>query len=244
MALILLNPGAPQLGQFDALDAQLTSFKGGEIATWGSVSTVAGVDLAAADVINDGYMPVGGTPVRPVVKLCPDGYTKPTFLTDDGTVGYGTLFGTVVGGTVGQTSYGPLSTVPASAVLGPHTALGSGKITLWDKPGLYGVTLDAVDTTSGGLIPTNSGLTVGSNLSYTSAGLLTPAGSHAVAGLNGTHPIVGRLASFETNGSVVTTPQSLVAALNSPSGSVSSLAVEKFYMAVFWFSGAGSSEYL
>lgn len=243
MALILLNPGVQPLGQFDGYDSQLTSFKGGEIATWGSVATTAGVDLAAADVLGDGYVP-SSSAVRPVVKLCPDGYTKPTFLTDDGTVGYGTLFGTVVGGTAGQTSYGPLSTVPASAVLGPHTATGSGKITLWDKPGLYGVTLDAVDTTAGGLIPGNTALTVGSNLSYTSAGLLTPAGSHAVAGLSGTHPIVGRLASFETNGSLVNTPQTLVAALNSPSGSVSSFAPEKFYMAVFWFSGAGSSEYL
>ena len=61
-------------------------------------------------------------------------------------LGYGTLFGAVVGGTVGQQVNGP--TTFTGAILGPHTSTGSGKTTCWDKPGLYAVSLDAVDTTS------------------------------------------------------------------------------------------------
>ena len=76
----------------------------------------------------------------------------PFYLTDDGTAsngsppssGYGTLFGSLVGGNVGQV-------VTGGTLLGPHTAAGSGKITLWMNPGLYGVSLDALDVTN--LVP-------------------------------------------------------------------------------------------
>lgn len=227
MALILKNPGSPPLGQFDCLDGYVSTVKGGEVMTWFGVQW-SGSDEAAADVTDDGY--VGTTSkTRPALVFAYSSTNAPLFLSDDGIAHYGTLLGAVVGGTVGQQSNGPNSYT--GAVLGPSSALGSGKVTVWDKQGLYGVTLDAVD--SANLKPTNSALTVGSALGYTSAGLLTPAA-------NGVGTVVGYLSEFQTNQSFVTTQQFMISALNSPSGNVSSLQQETFYQAEFWFIGASA----
>lgn len=224
MALKLLNPGANPLGTFDGLDAEVTAVKGGEIATL--VGSVVGADNAAKDADgSDGY--VGTTThYRPVATTTLSSGDRPLFLVDDGTSGYGTLFGTVVGGTVGQVATG-------GTVLGPHTATGSGKLTLWDKPGLYAVTLDAVDTNaSTGLVPTNSSLTVGDPVYATSAGLLTPTSGSAFEVV-----VVARFIEFTTDRNLVTTPKQLVSAVNSPSGSLGSTltftqAVIHFYPTV------------
>jgi len=135
-------------------------------------------------------------------------------LADDGVAGYGTLFGSVVGGTAGQAT---------GSALGPHTAVGSGKITCWHLPGVFAVSLDACDTDSVvGLQPTNTTLTTGAALTYTSTGTLTPVASgNGVGGA----PVVGRFIEFETNGSLVTTPSRLV----------SSLSTRSFSYAVFHF---------
>ena len=221
MALKLLQPGIQPLGQFDGYDPETLTFLGGEVCTLIGIATGPS-DLHAAD-IDDGYT---GTVVqtRPAVsKNLVDGM-RLLFLADDGTSGYGTLFGQVVGGTVGQV-------VAGGAVLGPHTATGSGKITLWDKPGLYAVTLDAVDTTAGtGLVPDNAGLSVADPLYATVAGLLTPDVGSAFDGL-----VVARFVEFTTNGSLVNTPVNLVAALNSPSGSLGAPAQLRFTEAVIHF---------
>lgn len=235
MALVLHNPGANPLGQFDGYTGETLNFKGGEICTWAAMPFPA---TGAADVDNDGYVPNTGFGKEvPGVSRSATSLTstaRPLFLSDDGITYYGTLFGAVVGGSVGTQVNGPNSFT--GAVLGPHTATGSGKVTVWDKPGLYGTTLDAVDTAAGGLIPNSTtSLTVGTPITYTSTGLLTPVASgNGVAGA----PVVARLASFETNGSLVTTPTSLVSALNSPSGSVTSLTQLKFYQVVYWYAGA------
>ena len=245
MALILLQPGTQPLGQFDGYTGETLNFKGGEICTWAGypwgVSGATSLSPAgAADVPNDGYVNSAtlGKMVPAVSRALLTSSSKPLFLSDDGIVGYGTLFGAVVGGSVGQQVNGP--NTYTGALLGPHTATGSGKVTCWDKQGLYGVTLDAVDTAATGLVPTNTALAVGTGITFVpggaNGGQLTPLGSTNAAG-NTT--VVGRLASFETNGSLVTTPGSLVAALNSPSGDVSSLKPNNFYMCVFWFAGAG-----
>jgi hypothetical protein len=258
--LKLLQPGTQPLGQFDVRDAELTSFKGGEICAFASVPTslqpgvtTAGLDEAAYDVF-DGYVQAtAGVYTRPAVSknwgAAPAGgvtfptaaslvaATRPVFLADDGLLGYGTLFGEVVGGTVGQQVNGP--TTYTGAILGPNTATGSGKMTLWDKPGLYAVSLDAVDTTaSTGLQPTNLTLTVGAPLSFTAAsagangGLLTPVtgGSPILATF-----VVANFIEFNTNGSLVTTPNYLVAALNSPSGNVASNTSRNFQFATIAF---------
>lgn len=219
MALKLLQSGIQPLGQFDALDAQTTTVLGGEVASFTYVSITPGVDRAAADVVLDGYVAAANTRPAATTTLVPD--MRPLFLVDEGTSGYGTLFGEVVGGTTGKLIGG--------AVLGPHTATGSGKWTLWDKPGLYAVTLDAVDTTiNSGLVPTNPALVGGDVLYATTAGLLTPnvvAAFEAVA--------VGRFIEFAPNASLVTTPASLTQALNSPTGSPALGA--QFDVAIFHF---------
>lgn len=225
MALVLQNNNGMPYGQFDGKDADMaTGFKGGEVCTLGAVVNTPATDLAAQDVFQDGYVGTS-TKNRPAVTFQLASGSRPLFLSDDGIANYGTLFGTVVGGTAGQVTTG--------AVLGPNSSTGSGKVTLWNNPGLYGVTLDAVDTAADGLIPTSStALTVGTTLTYTATGKLTPT---AASGAVGSAPVVARLVEFATNGSLVTTPQNLVAALNSPSGGVSSLQQMKFYMAViFW----------
>jgi hypothetical protein len=261
MSLKLLQPGTEPLGQFDVRDAELTSFKGGEVCAFAAVPTntqpgvtTAGLDQAAYDVF-DGYVQeTAGIYMRPAVSKnwvasnsalpavqFPNytslaAATRPVFLADDGILGYGTLFGAVVGGTVGQQVNGP--NTYTGAILGPNTATGSGKMTLWDKPGLYAVSLDAVDTTaSTGLVPTNLTLTVGTQLSFTSGsfglggGLLTPVGGNPALATY----VVGTFIEFNTNGSLVTTPNYLVAALNSPSGNVSSVTNRNFQFATIAF---------
>ena len=232
MSLRPLNTNDRPLGQFDGLDTEYLSLKGGEVITFSSVLNTSATDEAAKDVF-DGYVDPSGSQKRPVVTKTLVGTSRPLMLADEGINGYGTLFGVVVGGIAGQTAFGPNSTVPASAKLGPHTAAGSGKVTCWGQPGLYAVSLDAVDTAaSTGLQPTNTTLDVGSAISFTSAGLLTPnVGGSKVSGA----PVVATLISFDTNQSLVTTPNSLVSALNSPSGSVSSSGLGSFQFVTFWF---------
>lgn len=247
MALKLLQPGIQPLGQFDGLDSEVLTLKGGEVVTLAPVTTSgqpgvsgSGNDAAAFDVF-DGYVNVAGTFKRPAVtKTIPsNAVTRPLFLSDDGIAGYGTLFGAVVGGTVGQQVNNPSSYTYTGALLGPHTSTGSGKTTCWDKPGLYAVSLDAVDTTaSTGLVPTNTanGLNVGSALYTTVGGLLTPNAAVSAGGASlGSGPVVGRFVEFNTNQALVTTPNYLVAALNSPSGNVSSVQPRAFQFATFYF---------
>lgn len=221
MSLKILNPGVQPLGLFDVIDSELTSIKGGEVVTLTSVVNTAATDKAAADVF-DGYTLPSSVQKRPAVTKTLASGKRPLMLADDGISGYGTLFGTVVGGTVGQV-------VNGGAVLGPHTSTGSGKLTCWDKPGLYAVSLDAVDTTtSTGLVTNNTSLDSGSALYATTAGLLTPNSGAAFESV-----VVGRFVSFDTNGSLVTTPNKLVAALNSPTGSAET--TRQFAFATFFF---------
>lgn len=222
MALKLLQPGTQPLGQFDGLDSFVASVKGGEVVTLKS-SLLSANDKAAKDSF-DGYtLLAADAPRRPLVSPAgtSDGYARPLMLADDGVAGYGTLFGSVVGGTVGQV-------VTGGAVLGPNTATGSGKITCWEKPGLYAVSLDAVDTQTGGLLPTNTNLDTGAALSFINGGLLTPSTSaNAVAGSGPSgKALVGRFVDFETNGSLVTTPNNLASAL---------AGVRTFSFATFYF---------
>jgi hypothetical protein len=234
MALKLLQPGIQPLGQYDGLDSEVLLLKGGEVVTFSTVLATSATDKAASDAF-DGYtlggLGSGAAVSRTVITktLTGSGATavRPLMLADEGIAGYGTLFGTVVGGTVGQSVSG--------AVLGPSTATGSGKVTCWDKPGLYAVSLDACDTTSlTGLNPNNTTIKAGKPLYATAAGLLTP-NSALSFGASATADIVGRFVEFETNGSLVNTPNKLVAALNSPSGAQSSVGLGSFAFAVFHF---------
>lgn len=139
MALFILQPGAQPLGQFDLKDSDLSSLVGGLIGTWGEGSrTNTATETAAADVL-DGYtadeVSQGtNTAQRPVMQIAnsagQDNYAM--YLLDDGIAKYGTLFGSIIG--MFNTS---------GTVIGPNTATGSGKVTVWDKPGLFAVTFEA-----------------------------------------------------------------------------------------------------
>ena len=227
MALRLQQPGIQPLGQFDGLDSEVLTVLGGEVVTLTGVA-VDGTDLAAKDADgSDGYVGLTPNHTRPAVTKTLASGARPLFLVDDGTANYGTLFGEVVGGTVGQQSTG-------GAVLGPHTANASGKLTLWDKPGTYAVTLDAVDTTHPtGLVVENGGLAVGDPLYATSAGLLTPDSGSAFEAV-----VVARFIEFSTDMSLVTTPVQLVSALNSPSGTTAQDI--EFTQAIIHFNPPGS----
>lgn len=228
MALILLQSGIEPIGQYDAVDGYATTILGGEVCTFTTVTVAS--DKGAADAA-DGYLNPGTSRVALTTNL-PAGASGPWMLTDDGTANYGTLFGTVVGGTVGQV-------VNTGAVLGPHTATGSGKWTAWDKPGLYGVTLDAVDSAT--IAPTLTTNTPGQLLQAKAGNNGTPAlaGFLTTSGTAGSSATMARFVEFRTKGALVTTPNRLVSALNSPSSNVSGTLSSLMFMAVVHFQPAG-----
>jgi len=208
MALKLKQAGAQPIGQFDGYDQDYLTIKGGEIGRFMSVTwTYPGsTDLASADIF-DGYSGVA-TKVRPAIShtlTSTSGTYRPLFLLDEGTNSYGVMFGYVVGGINGQIVPNPGS-VSGTTNLGPHTATGSGKVTCWDKPGLYGVTLDAVASS---INPSSSTPTPGNPLYANTSGQLTLTSSESFDYASGTSTIVGRFVEFDTNGSLVTTPSYL-----------------------------------
>lgn len=149
MALKLLTPGREPFGQFD-LDDSETTVHGGE---WGQLQADDASDYSAADVTQIGPL-TSSNPISVVLTVKAAGIGG---LTDDGTTGYGTTWGSVLGGTVGRgTGRGTESTVGVVTV-GPSTHFGSGKVTLWHAPGLYGVS--GTPATGAGSSPL-SGLTV------------------------------------------------------------------------------------
>lgn len=193
-------------GQFDGYDTEITlsagGFQGGEVATLVAVTLGDDNDFAAKDADgSDGY--VGLTPqTRPVVTRNLTSGDRPLFLTDDGSNGYGTLFGEVVGSTAGKVVPSP----GAGTQLGPHTADGSGKVTLWNYHGTYAISLTAVDATDGeGLLIDNAAVTVGAGVYATTTGLLTSDNSTSKF----EDIVLGRFVEFSTNGSLVTTPLNL-----------------------------------
>ena len=156
MALFLLQPGIQPLGQYDFHDPDLANVVGGDIGTFDEqVRTNSTTVKAAADA--DGYIAdlvdVGtAAATRPVIRLADTATEsrKLFVLLDDGTAShYGTSLGVLSGGPVGLST-----SVQGSTTLGWHTAIGSGKVTAWDKPGLYGVSLDAL---AADVVPTASG---------------------------------------------------------------------------------------
>lgn len=199
MALKPLQAMLP-FGQFDGYDSEYTLITGGEVVTLVSIAT--GSDLAAADVDNyDGYGTV--IPVkRPVITTNVQPASRPLWLADEGTNGYGTIFGEVVGAVAGRSI-----PVPGKGVnKGLHSAEGSGKVTVWNYKGLYSITLDSVDATAGtGLVPENTALEAGTALyAETGTGKLTPTDPGSSA------PVVARFIEFGDGGSLVTTPRKLV----------------------------------
>jgi hypothetical protein len=214
------------LGQFDGLDAILSTLKGGECVTFSQV-TRTGTDKASSDSF-DGYEAATFRPVinrfgySTGVSAAPTNTSRPIMLADEGIAGYGTLFGTVVGGTVGQVSTG-------GAVLGPHTSTGSGKVTCWSQPGLYAISIDALTATLQPTVVVAAGAPVYATLAddLTTSGTLT-----TTAGSNGAS--VGNFIEFATNGSLVSTPNNLVGTFNPPDGALT-VGPRSYTFAVIYF---------
>lgn len=133
--LKLLQPGIEPLGQFDLEDDDAALVRGGEVGVFRALDITS--DAYAADVYHPG--PVLHIKLGDVAN---DGELYG--LVDEGTApDYGTLFGSVIGMTAGQgTGLGAQNTL-GTVVVGPTTVAGSGKATLWTKPGLYGTTVNA-----------------------------------------------------------------------------------------------------
>lgn len=213
MSLVLLNPGREPLGQFDALSTLIPTVKGGEVLTFTSAAISS--QSWPADAA-DGYL-YGGT-TRPLLSLASTTTVSPFMLCDDGLAGYGTIFGQIVGGTVG-------TVVNTGAQLGPATGTASGRLTAWDKSGMYGITLDSLNAN---VQPTVS-ITVGAPLYVDGSGLLTTTRVSS-------QPQIASFIEFRSKGSLVNTPNRLVSALNSPSSVVGGVLPTQVYMGVVHFS--------
>lgn len=220
MALFPYQSGIQPLGQFDMVDTFLTGANvvmGGEVGTLTTASkTVSAAEKAAYDVL-DGYVAPAISGLRTALtKTIATAAVRPLWLLDDGTTGYGTLFGQVIGTPVGLLTTG--------TNIGPHTAAGSGKVTAWDKPGIYAISMDAVDTHATlGLVLVNAFCVPGGAIYPTALGLLTPTIARSVAGAG---PVVARFVEFETRPFLVTTPASLVSATEVPLRAIISYHVE------------------
>jgi len=205
MALFPLNAGGRPLGQFDMLDTELSVIKGGEILTLTEASrTNTTIEKAAADVF-DGYIAAApGVGSRSVATIASLAAEAPLFLVDEGSSpDYLTSFGTLVGSTVGINTTG--------TILGPHTATGSGKVTLWDQPGLYVITVDAIASdfqSTEGLLD-GYALSAGDILGFNNSGQLAHGSCSGVVTGSG----VCNFVEFESGGktgAIVNTPPRLV----------------------------------
>lgn len=205
MALLAIHGGMyGPIGEVDLVDTEQASILGGEVMTLTQVSRTNTATEKAASDARDGYLydsvaPVENRPAATRASLAAD---FPLFLADDGTGGYGTLFGQVIGTPTG------LLTTGTNA--GPHTAAGSGKVTLWDKAGRYSITIDAL---AGDFVSalTTPGLAPGAAIGFGSGADLAKLAHAACANLV-TNSGVATFYEFRGNPSLVRTPDRLVGA--------------------------------
>jgi hypothetical protein len=204
MALFPLQHSMQSLGQFDLLDTELASITGGEVMMLTSVANAnSSTEKGAADTL-DGYLYDGSVTVqnRVVAKRATVTGDINTMLclADDGLAGYGTSFGETIGSSVGMATTG--------TNLGPHSAAGSGKVTLWNLPGLYEVTVsslasDFVSTLPGaGLVPG------GTSLGFNATGKLSHTACSGAVANSG----VAMFVEFAGSSSLVTTSAKLLGA--------------------------------
>lgn len=213
MALYILQPGVQPLGQFDVLDGYLDSILGGEVGTLYQAARVNSASEKAAFDALDGYTNVSAVTRAAVANRVNTTAQRPLWLLDEGKAGYGTLFGQVIGT--------PAGLLTSGTNLGPHTAAASGKVTCWDKPGLYGVSVDAVNTAADGLVLTNASCVPGLELHVLNNGKMTPTGSTGAVAVE-----VARFVEFATSPFLVNTPNSLVGAAEAAHHAVVNFKVE------------------
>lgn len=219
MALYPLHPGVQPYGELDIVNTELSSIKGGEVMTLTTATrTNSSTETAAADVL-DGYT-YATTGLRPAATRASSTGNFPLFLSDDGSSpDYLTYFGRIVGANVG-------TTVANGTVLGPHTGTGSGKVTLWQNPGMYAISTDALASDFVSSI-TVAGLSVGASIGFGSS---TDIGrlAHNLCSNRVATSGVCHLVEFGRSESLVTTPASFFSA---------SVAYDR--IKVIWHAGLG-----
>jgi hypothetical protein len=152
MALKLLNLGLRPLGQFDVEDDD--TLAGGEYV---ELATLTGTESASEGYAADVGTSYGSGIIQnsASVQFARAARTAGNLggLADEGTSGYGTMFGTAI--SMFGTGLGAQST-RGVVTLGPKSNLASGKVTIWAQEGLYGVTTDAFSGTSAPAVTTAS----------------------------------------------------------------------------------------
>lgn len=204
MALLPRSAILP-LGQFDLVDTEMSSILGGEVMAFTSkLRTLSASEKAAQDAL-DGYLydGAGSLDNRPALTRAGAGdVNRMLVLADDGTAGYGTYFGSVIGTPVGLSTTG--------TDLGPHSSAASGKLTVWNQPGLYAVTVTAVASDFVSTIP-GTGLQPGASIGYNASAKLAHTSCTGAVANSG----VAYFVEFESSSSLVTTPGRLVGASES-----------------------------
>jgi len=203
MALYPLNPGVVPLGQFDVVDTELANILGGEVMTLTTASRVnSATEVAAQDAL-DGYTFTDAN-LRPASTRASTAAQGPLYLADDGnSPDYLTYFGSLTG----PLGLGGSET---GTRIGPHTASGSGKVTLWDKPGLFAVSVDAL---AGDFLTALVGANVapGTVLGFANGADIGKIAHDACANVVAATG-VGHFVEFSSAPSLVTTPNRLVGA--------------------------------
>jgi len=205
MALYPLNPVVPALGAFDMLDTELGSIKGGEVMTFTTAAKANSSTEAAAADVTDGYT---GNNVRVVATFATSAAQFPLYLSDEGnSPDYSTMIGQVVGASVGLFTSG--------AVVGPHTALASGKVTLWGTAGLYLVTLDACATDFISKLETaGTSLSPGASLGFNATGKLSHSLCTGAVSASGVAHFIEYEGGTKTGSLVTTSPLYVGATVN------------------------------
>lgn len=146
MALKLLQPNLVPSGQFDLHDDYSEIILGGECALL-EAALIDGSDAYASDVAAVGprVSVILGKPGKYAPRSVTNGgAARSVYIADEGTTGYGTTIGMIIGGTAGQgTGFGTESNTGVITV-SPRTSFGSGKCTLFSAHGIYGITEDVM----------------------------------------------------------------------------------------------------
>jgi len=182
--LYLFYEGAQPIGIFDfdvASEQVLTvdDVQGGMIGKFGSASDTSSPTIPLGDGFDEYGASAGAygnikttiIPATTANDVSPG--VGPYCILDDGHIGYGTMFGHQFGHETGS-DFKYYHAWREGKLVGPNTIAGSGKVTGWITPGIYGT--DYYDTSSitDTVIqdPNNNGLTPGTPLTLSAVATL------------------------------------------------------------------------
>ena len=157
--LFLFYEGAQPVGIFDFDKGSgsnttilSTNIQGGMIGKFGSATDTSMGTIPLGDGFDEYGASLGVNPnTKTVIMPCETNNipgTGPYLILDDGSTGYGTTYGHQFGNATGAVANDNKSFHAwyGGTQVGPNTLMGSGKVTGWITPGLYGT--DYYDTTA------------------------------------------------------------------------------------------------